>query len=179
WYSDNRSMGVFMNRGNNNYEDVQARFSNLTGNLVNNYFSINRVDSANVFIGSTNGLVHYNPISPKEKKERPKVFIRSFSHAKDTIIQGNPQTVEHSFNIPYISNNVRFTFSSPEFENLRNVTYSYLLEPFDGTWSNWSKSTVKEYTNLREGDYTMKVKVRNSSGTESDEKQLAFAIYPP
>ena len=179
WYSDNRSMGVFMNRGNNNYEDVQARFSNLTGNLVNNYFSINRVDSANVFIGSTNGLVHYNPISPKEKKERPKVFIRSFSHAKDTIIQGNPQTVEHSFNIPYISNNVRFTFSSPEFENLRNVTYSYLLEPFDGTWSNWSKSTVKEYTNLREGDYTMKVKVRNSSGTESDEKQLAFTIYPP
>src|SRR5690606_14888039 len=132
-----------------------------------------------VFIGSTNGLVHYNPIFPQEKKEPPKVFIRSFSYANDTIILGNPQTKDHSFNIPYISNNVRFTFSSPEFENLRNVTYSFLLEPFDDTWSNWSNSTVKEYTNLREGDYTMKVKVRNSYGNESLEKQLAFTIYPP
>src|SRR5690606_17661535 len=61
----------------------------------------------------------------------------------------------------------------------QNVFYSYQLEPFDPTWSNWSKSTIKEYTNLREGDYTMKVKVRNNYGAESDEKQLSFTIYPP
>jgi len=172
-------MGVLMNHGGGHYENVQAEFSILTGNLVNNYFSINMVDPQNVFIGSTNGLVHYNPLFPEDKKERPKVFIRSFSYAHDTIIQGNPQTRKHSFKIPYVSNNVRFTFSSPEFENSQNVFYSYQLEPFDPTWSNWSKSTIKEYTNLREGDYTMKVKVRNNYGAESDEKQLSFTIYPP
>lgn len=179
WYSDNYSMGVLKYNGENDYENVRSKFSILTGNFVSNYFSINAVDSQNVFIGSTDGLIHYNPMFSEEHMERPKVFIRSFSFAKDTIVQANPQTRKHDFRIPYSSNNIRFTFSSPAFVNPGNVTYSYQLEPFDEVWSNWSISTVKEYTNLREGDYIMKVRVKNSFDVQSDETRLAFTIYPP
>ena len=38
---------------------------------------------------------------------------------------------------------------------------------------------IKEYTNLKEGDYIMKVKVKNSYGVQSEPAKLYFTISPP
>src|SRR5690606_2807790 len=81
--------------------------------------------------------------------------------------------------LPYALNNVRFTFSSPDFENFDNIQFSYRLDPFDKGWSKWSKQAIKEYTNLREGDYTLMVKEKNSYGQESDTASLSFSVRPP
>ncbi|WP_319802298.1 triple tyrosine motif-containing protein [Flavobacterium sp. N1736] len=59
------------------------------------------------------------------------------------------------------------------------MQFSYQLEPFDDKWSNWSTISIKEYTNLREGDYTMNVKVRNSYGIQSEPSTLLFTVSPP
>jgi DNA-binding CsgD family transcriptional regulator len=74
---------------------------------------------------------------------------------------------------------VKFRFSSPTFENVENIKYSYKLNGFDEEWSNWSSATIKEYTNLREGKYTMNVKVKNSFGIISDTASIPFTISPP
>lgn len=179
WYLFDESLGAFIKNKAGGYIKQLDVFSNLAGNMINNYLSVNTIDSNNIFIGSTNGLVHFNLKSSNKTRNRPKIFIRSFSYGNNTIIQGNPQKQSHEHNIPYAANNVMFTFSSPEFENINNITYSYQLVPFDDDWSHWNKNAMKEYTNLREGDYTMKVKVKNSYGTESAEEFLAFSISPP
>lgn len=54
-----------------------------------------------------------------------------------------------------------------------------MLDFFDSKWSNWSNTSVKEYTNLREGNYIMKVKARNSFGKESDISALNFTVNSP
>ena len=179
WYSYNESMGVMMKRKDNKYVNVSDAFSNLTGNLVTNYLPINMIDPNNIFIGLINGLAHYDSEFPIDNTIKPKVLIRSFTFGKDTIVQGNPQKKARSFQIPYASNNVKFTFSSAEFENSESVLYSYQLEPFDEDWSKWSNVTMKEYTNLREGTYTINVKVKNSYGVESTPAALKFSISPP
>lgn len=181
WYTYNQSesLGVLKKIGINDYKNSIQPFSNLTGNFVTNYLSINYIDNYNVFIGLINGLAHYNPDFTSSYTNKPKVFIRSFSYENDTIIQGNPQQKDITIKLPYKYNNVRFTFSSPEFENNNNIQYSYLLEPFDKQWSNWSKEAIKEYTNLGESNYTMKVKVKNSHGIESDQTTFTFSISPP
>lgn len=178
WYAFDESMGVLMKR-NNQYKNVVAPFSNLTGNLVSNYLSVNTIDSKNIFIGLTDGLAHYDSELLNNFVTKPKAFIRSFSFPGDTIILGNNQSTSENIRIPYSSNHVRFTFSSPTYENLENVQFSYQLEPFDDKWSNWSTISIKEYTNLREGEYTMKVKVRNSYGIQSEPSTLSFTISPP
>ena len=178
WYSFDESIGVLMKQ-NNHYKNIVAPFSNLTGNLVSNYLSVNTIDSKNIFIGLTDGLAHYDSELLNNFVTKPKAFIRSFSFPGDTIILGNNQTKSESIRIPYSSNHVRFTFSSPTYENLENVQFSYQLEPFDDKWSNWSTISIKEYTNLREGDYTMKVKVRNSYGIQSEPSVLSFTVSPP
>ena len=179
WYVFDESLGVLIKNKNGDYKNIVAPFSNLTGNLVYNYESVNTVDLNNIFIGLTDGLAHYNSNLLNNSIAKPKAFIRSFSFSKDTLIFGNGQGVFKKYTIPFKSNHVKFTFSSPTYENIENIKFSYQLEGFDDKWSNWSGISLKEYTNLKEGDYKMKVKVKNSYGIESDVALISFTITPP
>ncbi|WP_264552385.1 triple tyrosine motif-containing protein [Flavobacterium sp. N2038] len=179
WYAFNESLGVLTKNKNGSYTKKQAPFSNLTGNLVNNYISVNTIDPKNIFIGLTDGLTHYDSKIPSTFITKPKVFIASFSFPGDTILTGNLSENQKAYRIPYSSNHVKFTFSSPTYENQENVMYSYKLEPFDDNWRNWSTVSIKEYTNLREGTYVMNLKSRNSYGIESSINRIQFTISPP
>jgi len=178
WYCYDETLGV-LEKKNNNYIKKQAPFSNLSGNLVNNYISINTIDPNNVFIGLTEGLAHYDFKISNSFITKPKAFIESFSFPEDTISYDNLTNANNNYDLSYSSNHVKFTFSSPIYDNSENISYSYKLEPFEDNWTKWSPSTVKEYTNLREGSYTMKVKVKNSYGVESDPTIVNFTISPP
>lgn len=178
WYNFNESIGVLMKAGNK-YKNVIVPLSNLTGNLVANYMSINTIDSKNTFIGLADGLAHYDPTIDNKSVSKPKALIRSFSFPGDTIHLGNFQNKNEQYKLPYSSNQVKFTFSSPSYENLDNLEFSYQLDGFEENWSDWTNSTIKEYTNLKEGNYKMKVKMRNNSGIESEQSSIAFRVYPP
>lgn len=179
WYSFNESLGVLEKSGNGKYIRKEAPFSNLTGNLVNNYISVNTIDSKNIFIGFTDGLTHYDATIPNKFITKPSAFIESFSFPGDTILTGNLELNDKQSCLPYSDNHVKFTFSSPTFENQENVVYSYKLEPFEDSWRSWSPVSIKEYTNLREGNYVMKLRSKNSFGVVSDISQIKFIISPP
>ena len=179
WYMSGETLGVHLKDNFGSYTNSQTIFSNLTGNLVHNYLTINASDPKTFFIGTANGLAKYNSELDNNLETNPRVYFRSFIYAQDTIILGNPFEKKHDYTMPYAQNNVQFTFSSPEFENSQNLTFAYVLESFDSKWSNWSSASVKEYTNLREGNYIMKVKARNSYGKESDIRALNFTVNSP
>lgn len=179
WYVFNESLGELIKNGDGSYTNIVAPFSNLTGNLVTNYLSVNTINPQNIFIGLTDGLAHYDSKLRNNIVTKPNVFIRSFSYPGDSIILGNGQNKIEKLKLPYTANHVKFTFSSPTYENLENVEFSYQLEGFDDRWSAWSSISIKEYTNLREGDYKMKLKVRNSHGIQSKEAIATFTVSPP
>jgi DNA-binding CsgD family transcriptional regulator len=179
WYAKNSGLGVLIKKGTNKYATIEAPFYNLTQNLVLNNLSVNTINPENIFFGFTEGLAHYNSKESKEFMSKPKAFIRNFCSKKDTIFFGNGKSKHEKYKIPYLSNQVKFTFSSPTYENVENIKFSYQLEGFEDKWSNWSTSSIKEYTNLREGDYVMKLKVLNGYGIASDETNLSFKVSPP
>ncbi len=180
WYVYNESFGMLKKTGNGNYLNVAAPFAGLKGNLVYDYLSVNVVDTQNVFIGLTNGLGHFNPMLISNRLAKPRVYIRSFSFPGDTLIFGNSQhTLIEKPAIPYQSNNVKFTFSSPMYESLENIEFSYKLEGFDNAWSDWTRLNIKEYTNLHEGGYKMYVRARNSFGALSEPAVVSFDVSPP
>jgi ligand-binding sensor domain-containing protein/DNA-binding CsgD family transcriptional regulator len=179
WFAFDESLGLLAKGKNGKYIMKEAPFANLSGNLVNNYISIYTIDPNNIFIGLTDGLAHYDSEIPNDYIIKPKAFIESFSFPGDTIVTGNLNQKKKEYNLPYSSNYVKFTFSSPIYENQENVKYSYKLDPFDESWRDWSTVGIKEYTNLREGNYKMKVKAKNSYGVESDVTEVHFTISPP
>jgi DNA-binding CsgD family transcriptional regulator len=179
WHTNNRGLGVLMKKNKNQYTNVTAPSLNLTQNLVYNNLSVYTINPENIFIGLTEGLAHYNSKLSKNFISKPKGFIRSFASLGDTLFFGNGQNKATKFKIPYRSNSVKFIFSSPTYENVENIKFSYQLKGFDDKWSNWSSLSTKEYTNLREGNYIMNVRVLNSYGIQSNPAELNFAISPP
>jgi len=179
WYVTKQSLYVLIKNNTSDYTNIMAPFLNLTQNLVYNKLSITTVDLENIFIGLTDGLVHYDSKSSNDFVNKPRALIRSFSYAGDTIAYGNGNNSIEKYKIPYKSNNVNFSFSSPTYENIENIKFSYQLEGFEDKWSNWSPVTFKEYTNLREGNYKMKVRVENGYGMQSDQTNIPFTISPP
>jgi hypothetical protein len=86
-----------------------------------------------------------------------------FNHVNDDA----RQTASNTLTLGYSWRSLHFEYSSPIFEEQSNAEYSYLLEGFDKEWSDWSKKSEKDYTNLPAGSYIFKVKARNHQNNES------------
>jgi len=83
---------------------------------------------------------------------------------------------------PYINfryNNIAFHWAAPYFEQENNLLYSYFLEGFSKTWSEWHGVAFKEFTNLKYGKYTLLVKAKNVYGDESKPASYSFVINRP
>jgi DNA-binding CsgD family transcriptional regulator len=180
WFVYNESIGMLKPNTKQGYNVLNSQFSSLKGNLVTEYLSINAFNKKNTFIGLTSGLAHFNAGQNIVNDNKPKAFLRSFITNTDTLVFGNNSNkLQESTRIKYSANNVKFTFSSPMFESLENVEFAFKLDGFDTDWSPWTANTFKEYTYLREGDYSMNVKVRNNLGVASEANSFEFSVSPP
>jgi hypothetical protein len=117
-----------MKKNKDHYANSTAPSLNLTQNLVYNNLSVYAINPENIFIGLTEGLAHYNSKLSKNFISKPKAYIRSFSSLRDTLFFGNKYIKPEKFKIPYRSNSVKFTFSSPTYENVDNIKFSYQLD---------------------------------------------------
>ena len=79
----------------------------------------------------------------------------------------------------YKNNNISFEFAALSFDNEKENVYSYYLEGFDNSWSDWTSESKKSYTNLNEGTYTFHIKSKNVYGKEGDEDTYTFIVLPP
>jgi AraC family transcriptional regulator, chitin signaling transcriptional activator len=80
--------------------------------------------------------------------------------------------------IPNQTDIIRFDFTAPKMPHGTQVQYSYILEGLDQDWSSWQNQPYKEYTHLRPGTYTFKVKSRNTAGLQGKEARYTFTIPP-
>jgi DNA-binding CsgD family transcriptional regulator len=180
WYMYNESLGMLKKMSDGTCKNIVAPFSRLGGKLMTVYPSVNTGSLPNVFIGLTNGLVHFNLELINYSPAKQKVYIRSFSSQADTFILGNVgDQSQQEYHIPFRLNNIKFTFSSPAYETHDGIEFSYKLDGFDTLWSTLTTINFKEYTNLQEGNYTMYVKAKNSFGELSAPCMLSFSIAPP
>jgi len=149
-------------------------------------------ENGNTWIGGSEGLYYYKP----EKKHTKVYFptlIRKVTIGKDSLVfAGNAHKtlqsdtfttfrpeIKNKENIPYKSNTVTFHFAALSYKNIDENKYAFYLEGYEESWSDWTETSLKQYTNLREGDYIFHVKSMNSYGTEGKTMQYKFSIAPP
>ena len=78
--------------------------------------------------------------------------------------------------IDYANNSIRIKFGMPGISQNNPVSYQYRLN--NQPWVDAGNSNVKEYTNLREGNYRFEVKVTDIDGREVTDS-FEFRILPP
>jgi len=59
------------------------------------------------------------------------------------------------------------------------VTYSYLLDNYDSKWSAFTSVNTKEYTKLKKGTYTFRVRAKSLLEAEPVETSYQFTVLPP
>ncbi len=144
------------------------------------------------YLSTFSGIVVYNDSAARFFKDTVKfkpliryvklngdslVFAGNFSDKNKKVLFTQPENKKFVFT--YDNNSVTFGFSAPYFLAEDSVFYIYKLEGFDKNWSAPSHNTIKEYTNLPEGDYVFKVQAINIFGRVSSVNEFAFSVKPP
>lgn len=82
--------------------------------------------------------------------------------------------------IPFHEAALSVDFAALEFSVPNKISYAYMLEGWDKNWNYSGKVRTANYTRLREGKYTLRIKCTDAEGVWSD-KQLAInvIVLPP
>lgn len=187
WFIHEKNLGVI---------DFSAKkptiiyLTELNNKMLSGFEFIYPLNNQNIFLGGEKGFYHINYQKYKKTVPNLKVQIRTVRIASntDSLLFGgyfnevNEQQIQPEKLIKELRNRwktIRFEFSSTLFAYQTNLEYSFRLKGFDNNWSEWTKRTEKEYTNLPGGKYTFEVKVRNNLGNESVASQYSFKMLPP
>ncbi|MEE4215720.1 MAG: triple tyrosine motif-containing protein [Bacteroidales bacterium] len=188
WYSAQDGMGVFRLMEDGTYKIITTPFKDINKARVSPFDNIYVHNPDNIYIGTQDGLVHYDPSIFKDYFDEMNVYInrvRISSRTKDSLwyFSGNSEldreAVKENFSIPHAHNNISFRFNSPDLENAGQIEYSFRLVNFDESWSEWTNSNEQSYTNLREDEYCFEVKARNTYNNISEIDRFHFIIEPP
>ena len=80
---------------------------------------------------------------------------------------------------PLDASGLRFTFAAPRYDAPGATQYQTLLEGFDERWSALSPQGTREYTNLPQGRYRLRVRARDGAGVLGREGSLTFDVLAP
>jgi DNA-binding CsgD family transcriptional regulator len=177
---------MFRLRDDLRYQHISSAFVILAGKFISGFESVYEYTEENFFIGTEDGFAHFNPrIDSNTNPEFSTYITKAVAmHLDSTFYLGNSYISRKSekvvkYQFPYKGNTFRFNYTSPTYDNSGNIEYSYKLSGFTEVWSEWSSSSVNEYTNLPEGDFVFMVKARNPLGIESLTDQVEFSVLPP
>jgi len=183
WYFSEDNSGVLRIQEDGSYLDINLPFRQLEGSFVKGFQFVYSLDESNIFFGTENGFVHYDPLFNKDYNKDFNVYINRVNLSKpDSILyfgQGNIDSNELTTILDAKYNSLDFEFSANDYENLEMTHYSTFLEGYDEGWSNWDVRYNREFTNLKDGDYSFFVKARNIYNVETQPAKFSFTINPP
>jgi DNA-binding CsgD family transcriptional regulator len=160
---------------------VDVPFRELDGEFIKWFQFVYPLSEEHVFFAVKDGFVHYTPEYPKNYQKAYNAYIRMVRTTKNdsVVFWGNPAGRHQIGELPHRLNHLQVEFSANDFENPQKTVFSTFLDGFDKDWTPWQDRSGREFTNLKQGEYTFHVKARNIFGDESRESSLQFKISPP
>lgn len=160
--------------------------NHLTKEMIIGFESVKMLDDNTVIISSEHGFSVIDMERMEQGSERDNdhgVFIKSIHTTKPFkhLIYGERAVVENA-SMPEIAarnNCINIEVALPEFRDTDAVEYSFMLDGYDSSWSNFSTVNSKEYTGLKGGKYTLMVRARNRISGKESSTSLRFSVAPP
>jgi DNA-binding CsgD family transcriptional regulator len=190
WFFQGGELKILRLKYDGSYELEKIPFLELKETFIYSFEDLYIHDNTNIFIGTEDGFIHFDPSIIKYHKPESKTLIRKITTREDSIIFGGNFVNQDSsvlpdrptFQIQYIDyeyNDLQFSYSSPDYRSLSNISYQVFLDGYDKEWSEFFDHTTKEYTNLSEGSYIFHVRSKNLLEELSPVSTFEFVIFPP
>jgi signal transduction histidine kinase/sugar lactone lactonase YvrE len=131
-----------------------------------------------MFFGGTNGFNAFNPENIVDNPYIPPVVITSLQVFNQVVRKD--LTDNQLIQLSYQENFLSFDFATLDFTAPEKNQYAYMMEGLDKDWVYAGTRRHADYPNLREGDYTFKVKGANNDGVWNDAgSSIRVIIRPP
>ena len=125
-------------------------------------------------------LARFQPAAEAPARPPLRLMIRRLRDSrKGEVLYGGSGAPPAGFRLPYSSNELRFDFASPFYDDPSTVEFQTLLEGSQAEWSPWTRESWRDLSNLWEGSYRLRVRARNPYGQVSNEASFAFQVLPP
>jgi serine phosphatase RsbU (regulator of sigma subunit)/ligand-binding sensor domain-containing protein len=188
WICSDNQVGYFDE--NNKMSYVDKPFSGIEMGKINVIYPER---NGICWLGTTYGIIRYDENTGKNYNTDYYSLIRkvSLTDNDSLLFLGNnfgsgsePEvSLKQPANlipvIPFRNNSLRIDFSAPFYEYTNKIYYSYQLAGNNSKWSQWTLDHYQVYTNIREGNYTFRVKARNIYSKESSLAEYSFIISAP
>lgn len=144
-------------------------FTTADGLLDNRFtpYAHCKTRSGKMYFGSLHGVISFNPLD-----------ITTHSEMVNPVISGmEVNGVWHNINGDKIvlkpnERDLAFMFSCPDYISGDNGKFFYMLDGVDTDWCEAGKDWRAVYLALRPGDYTFRLRYRNSAGVSSESPAL-------
>lgn len=83
------------------------------------------------------------------------------------------------FSLDYDDNSLVVELSKPDYTGLLQTQYQYRLDGLNAEWSDWTGSTVIDFTYLPPGAYQLLVRAKDSFGRQDEKEVIAFNVKTP
>ncbi len=180
FHSNNMNLHAAPDRGGGDaYTFADGPFNRFPYTQVNAIYPDGKV----IWFAGNGGLIRYD--TALEKKDYRRTFntlIRRVTTGNGAVIYGgfkNEDNFKLGFNIlEYKDRNLHFEAAAPFFDDEAKTKFRYYMEEYD-QWSEWAMDSVKNYTNLDAGSYTLHVQAKNVYGVEILQDTFSFRVLPP
>jgi LytS/YehU family sensor histidine kinase/ligand-binding sensor domain-containing protein len=130
-----------------------------------------------VYIGSRMAYTKFAPDYINSNTTPPVPYITSVT------VNNSPKEIPELSPLPekllYNQNSISFDFTAIEYNFPDKLTFSYMLDGFDTSWSSPLPARKKSYTNLPPGRYTFRVKALNNNNVPGNNTAVySFIIVP-
>jgi signal transduction histidine kinase/DNA-binding response OmpR family regulator len=119
-----------------------------------------------------------NDIRKQSSEISFNTMIDEIFYQEDSLVVAGPyHSVTSRF--PFSDNSFRFTYGNTAHFANQKAQYQYLLEGYMNDWSAWTTERKRDFTNLKEGTYTFKVRSKIMNVHMGRPDVFTFAILPP
>lgn len=179
WFAANDAVGVVSEDEKGEKTREYGLFQN---NLIGGFEHILPVETSGVILGYENGFAWVDTRQLLTKSPALSLTIRSVyaTIPQDSLVYGrNYRSFDRKIILPFEQNSIRIELATFG-DILSDVQYAYQLEGSNNEkWSDWSNSSIKEFSNLQEGDYLLRVKAKVGEDKTETNTELQFTISPP
>ncbi|WP_337042280.1 ligand-binding sensor domain-containing protein [Emticicia sp. 17c] len=178
WMSTNNGISCF--------DPAHKTFQNYSSDdgLSNREFNSGayfQTKSGEIFFGGLGVMVSFHPLHMTSNKHLPKTVITSFMKFEKEQNLDSLLMKDGKIHLNYDENFFAFRFASLDYTNPEKNQIAYKLENFDKDWVYYGTRRYINFTNLRAGNYLLKIKSANNQGfwNEKDILAIPISIAPP
>lgn len=179
------AVGFFKQISPKNYAFRASSLFQFRYHFNNDLLNVSTHTGEGVMLNANEGFLHYRPeLEDRGVVESPLIISAVYSITEDSLLytlgpfaaitaQDEPVKVSHRAKV------IQIKVESFQFNEVGNHQFRYWLEGFEDDFGEWTNSSTKEYTNLREGDYIFRVQTRNTLNELVSSEPLLLRVTPP